>query len=612
MLRGVFVGVRRWWARLGLRGRRELLLFVALLFCYGFFQQVTAWNENSRYDLVRALVDQGTTRIDAYRDNTGDKAFFEGHWYSDKAPGTALLGVPIYAAAKVTSSLAGQTTTEDGAAIQVLAFVESGVATALLVVLLVHLLAPIAGEGWAFVVGIAYGLGSIAFPFATMFFGHAASTAALFASFYVLHRWKTTRGRWAPVIAGLLAGLAVLIEIPTVIGVAVLGLYALWIDRRGALAFVLGGLPMAAVFGLYNWVSFGSPLTIGYMNLLPGGFATGMSEGILGVGWPKPETAGDLLFGARGLVRLAPWFVAVPAGLVALRRRGERAEVLVSAAIVVLFVLYNAGYYLPFGGWTPGPRFLLPALPFAAVLVGLIPQRLRLFAAVLVAAGVGLMFAATVTMPNAPERFDDPLYELWLPRLRSGEFAETSAWLRWGLDGLSGFVALLMAVGFAGLGLALSFARPVVASQTTGRAILVLGVLVLAFSFPFPPFAPVALGWAGSGASPKVVIADIGHTGLTADGVAEIELWARFENRGGAVASSRVQFSVWRATGEGVWAAYRGDVPIPSSVRDAVTMTWRPEDTAPGTYRYGFTVTDASSDREYAAVMAADPIVIGP
>ena len=78
MLGRVIARVRRWWSHVGIRGRRELLLVALLLFCYGFFQQATAWNENSRYDLVRALVDQGTTRIDAYQDNTGDKAFFQG------------------------------------------------------------------------------------------------------------------------------------------------------------------------------------------------------------------------------------------------------------------------------------------------------------------------------------------------------------------------------------------------------------------------------------------------------------------------------------------------------------------------------------------------------
>ena len=54
---------------------------------YGFFLQQPAWNELSRYDLVRALVEQGTVQIDSFHENTGDKAFKDGHYYSDKAPG---------------------------------------------------------------------------------------------------------------------------------------------------------------------------------------------------------------------------------------------------------------------------------------------------------------------------------------------------------------------------------------------------------------------------------------------------------------------------------------------------------------------------------------------
>ncbi len=611
MLRGVFAGVWRWSSHLGIRGRREILLVTLLLFCYGFFQQQPAWNEYSRYDLVRALVDHGTTRIDEYQDNTGDKAYYQGHWYSDKAPGTALLGAPIYVLETATAHLAGHQTLHDITAIQGLAFVESGVATAVLVLLLIRFLGPLVGEGWALVVGLGYALGSIAFPFATMFFGHAASTAALFASFSVLRRWRSSRGRWEPFVAGLLAGLAVLIEIPTLIGVAVLGLYALWIGRRGALAFVLGGLPLAAVFAVYNWVSFGSPINLGYMNLLPGSFASGMSEGILGVGWPRLETAGDLLLGPRGLLRLTPWFLAALAGLVALRDRRVRAEVVVCATIALLFVVYNAGYYLPFGGWTPGPRFLLPALPFAAVLVGLVPARLRLFTALLVAASVAAMFVATVTMPNAPERFTDPLYELWLPRLGSGEFAETGAWIRWGLTDLSSVAVLVVATAFSIAALALSFRRVDVAGQPTGRAVVVLAILGLAFSFPFPPLAPVALGWAGSRAPTQVVVGEIGHTDLTVEGAHEVELWARFENRGGAIASAKLQFAVYRESGEPVWGAYYGDVEVPSDDRDTTTITWRPENIAPGTYRYGFTVSDATSGLRYAAITAADAVVIG-
>jgi len=135
--------------------------------------------------------------------------------------------------------------------------------------------------------------------------------------------------------------------------------------------FVLGGIvPALLLFG-HNTLAFGSPLSLGYANLQNGGFASGMSQGILGVTAPKLAVLGDLTIGPRGLLRLTPWFVLAPLGLVALRRRAVRAEVVVAASICVGFLLFNAGYYLPFGGWTPGPRFLSPALPFAAVLVGL-------------------------------------------------------------------------------------------------------------------------------------------------------------------------------------------------------------------------------------------------
>ncbi len=59
---------------------RRVILALLLLVFYGFFRQVPAWNEYSRYDLVVALVDDGTTRIDRYHENTGDKAFYNGHY----------------------------------------------------------------------------------------------------------------------------------------------------------------------------------------------------------------------------------------------------------------------------------------------------------------------------------------------------------------------------------------------------------------------------------------------------------------------------------------------------------------------------------------------------
>ena len=51
--------------------RTKWALFVLLFVSYAYFYQAGGWNQNSRFDLVRAIVEQRTTRIDGYVENTG-------------------------------------------------------------------------------------------------------------------------------------------------------------------------------------------------------------------------------------------------------------------------------------------------------------------------------------------------------------------------------------------------------------------------------------------------------------------------------------------------------------------------------------------------------------
>ena len=66
---------------------------------YATVIQSFSWNQTSHYDLIRSL-DQDKTTIDPYQENTGDKAFYKGHWYSARAPGLALFALPYYDAIK--------------------------------------------------------------------------------------------------------------------------------------------------------------------------------------------------------------------------------------------------------------------------------------------------------------------------------------------------------------------------------------------------------------------------------------------------------------------------------------------------------------------------------
>lgn len=581
----------RGWLR-GLRPARwrEVILFLTLLVAYGYFLQVPAWNEYSRYDLVRSLVDNGTVRIDAYADNTGDKALYAGHYYSDKAPGTALLGVVPYALQVVVYDVAGVGLPPPETSIQLLAFADCAIVTALLAVLLLRFLTPAVGEAWALAASLGFALGTIAFPFATMLFGHAMSSMFLFAAFYQLWRSRTDPRARLPLSAGLLAGCAVITELPVVLGVAVLGVYALWIGRGHAVRFVAGGIPLALVLMAYNWLAFGSPLSIGYQYDTV--FGAQNSQGILSVVWPSPATAVDLLVGPRGLLRLSPWLALAPLGLLALRRRDVRPEVVVSIGVCAVFLLYNSGALNPLGGWTPGPRYLLPALPFAAILATLAPARLRPLTLVLIVVSVAMVLLATVTMPNAPEAYADPLLGLWLPRLLAGQFAPTGAWLNWGIDGPAQLAILGLVLAMGAAGLVATFLAVRRARALAGAVAAVLAGLVIAISFPLVPWGSL-VARLGSPTAADIAIGATGATFDPADGTRGYSIWADIRNAGVPIGGTKVLFTVHTGPGA-TWSAWLSGQDWAMGTRRVASVRWDASREAPGEYPYDVRVEDAT------------------
>ena len=83
-----------------------MVLGVALFASYAYFYQAGGWNQNARFALVRAILERHTLQIDAYQSHTGDKALWQGHYYSDKAPGASLLALGPVAVARGISRLA--------------------------------------------------------------------------------------------------------------------------------------------------------------------------------------------------------------------------------------------------------------------------------------------------------------------------------------------------------------------------------------------------------------------------------------------------------------------------------------------------------------------------
>ena len=391
------------------------MLFFTLLLTYCYFPPTAGWNENSRFDLSRAIVDQGQLFIDSYHHNTGDKAICAGgHYCSDKAPGASFAGVLPYALYRGLINLRGgaepasrviyagapdarprhirpqdrvQVNRSFAAALYVVAFFVAMMPGALTALLLVNLCSRFNAPRWAsLAVGAIYGLGTMAFPYSTTLYGHQLAALLLTATVSLIERAPRGKGEGAGagrrrgllLCAGLAGGYGILTEYPLAVPVVGLGIYLLATRRRDAVWFALGAAPAAIGLGLYHRAAFGSPLSVGYGHLTYSPFARDQSRGVYGVTYPRLAALYGTLFGRfRGLFYASPVLALSLVGWIWLWRRGEqRRLLLIAAAVVIYFVLLNSSYYMWWGGAAAGPRHVLPMLPLMSLpLIGLVNAR---------------------------------------------------------------------------------------------------------------------------------------------------------------------------------------------------------------------------------------------
>jgi hypothetical protein len=357
--------------------------------------------DTSRLALTQSIALRGAVDIDPYWQDSIDRAFAHGHWYSDKAPGVSLLAVPLYEAIRVEDAIhppAHPVQVWDRKwhvwAIRVL----TGGVAFLALTLLVGRVAEGFVERAGAPVAVTFGLGTMAGSLGPTVFGHLQDALALFAAFIIGSRARRPRD-WLWV--GLLAGVGVLFEYPAGLAAVVLVVYAaLRGGRRAALATCVGGIPAAIVLGGYDWIAFGAPWRLSY-RYTSNVFTAGQRQGFFGVNFPTGHGLWALTFDGHGLLLVSPVLIAAGAGLVLFWRR-SRLEAGVAVAISLLFCLYTAGYFLPNGGTSPGPRFAAAALPFLFLGVPYALARWPLPTLVLsaVSVGVGLFDELTWSVAN--------------------------------------------------------------------------------------------------------------------------------------------------------------------------------------------------------------------
>jgi hypothetical protein len=447
--------------------RAALLSVVALgavTLAYALPLQPVGCGQTSHYAATRSFA-EGRPFIDRYAEETCDLVRRDGHYYAAKAPAMDFWAAPWYLALRGLGAVPPNPQAGEGypaamLGLPVRALWQIGlwavVLPALGLLVLVRRTVERLEPGLGTVVAVALGLGTLVLPFSTLLFAHVPAAALGFLAFALLFGRGATLARTAA--AGAAAGLAASTDLPLAVPAVLLGLYAAAGPPRlrRLAAFGAGGavglLPLLA----FDWWAFGSPFHLAYAGaaINPGanGVELSPNNGFFTLGVPHFRVAMELLLGGRGLLVLTPLVAAGAAGIVLLWRRGLRAEAALVAGLCVAEVAWNAGrpgYELALGGWVPGPRFLIPLLPFLCFALAPALRAAPAVTGALALVSAGSMVVATAAEPLLAN--DDTRH--WFSRVAHGNFAETvlsRAGVGHGWLGIAPFLAaVLLAAGAA-------------------------------------------------------------------------------------------------------------------------------------------------------------------
>jgi 4-amino-4-deoxy-L-arabinose transferase-like glycosyltransferase len=347
-----------------------VLLFLLLWFAYGAAINSSNLLEFNLQQIgVEAMVERGHFYLEGstspHLQTRGDVFEYKGHKYAAKQPGQFMAGAIIYSLLHklgldyannylLTSALITFFTTS-------LVLAASGVA---LFEIAREMTADRRDLFWPLAATLSYALATTAFAYSGIAHHDALATGYLVIAFYLilqLSRGSATKraSHLKAAGAGFLLGLTITTSMLPFFIVVVCVLYFLSLRRWKLLPIFLAGV-FAGLLPLfvYDAVNFSNPF------LLPN-IAGHYSDTYFHV---NPTNFGKkVVFYARALLLYVPIFLLALFGLSYFPRTLKRESQflgLVAIVIVIGFYVFNIDTY---GDCQFGPRYLLPAMPFACL-----------------------------------------------------------------------------------------------------------------------------------------------------------------------------------------------------------------------------------------------------
>ncbi|MGI8894002.1 MAG: hypothetical protein ACR2GN_11180 [Bacteroidia bacterium] len=376
-------------------------------------------NSTSRALAVMSLVEQGQLHFDQYAHLTGDKSFINGHVYSDKAPLPVFIVYPVIKLIQIFGLYPDEVTSRLNLVLVAGGFLVSVLPLVLIMFFLYNHLEDRKSSYrnyWLVTLPIMSGF---LWVYNFSFYSH------ILAGFFIILAYLfIERGKY--LVAGIISGLAFLTEYPVVVipGVWILLEVIKFRKIKPAFTFITGLIPVASLLLLYNYMQSGQILQLSY-DYVSDDYAQ-MKENY-GFGLPSLNAIWGMTFSTyRGLLFFAPLFF--PVVLVAIYyfiRKKESLKNFITHPWFIPFVIYIlliSAYFMWWGGWSFGPRHLIPIVLFIFFYEIKENHLKNFFSPFLIIGFIGLLFMLIVkstVMYGFPSGLN-PFTEVLFPAIKEG------------------------------------------------------------------------------------------------------------------------------------------------------------------------------------------------
>jgi hypothetical protein len=450
-----------------------LFVFLILGSAYGYFFSQHDSNTNARLALVKAIVEEKRLEIDTFHDgvlDTIDKAYYNGHYYNDKAIGTSLLGVPVYYLILKISILFNHVI-KISQFRSLLTLFAISLPNALLATSLYQFVKDATeanSSRFSLLITLAVCLGTPLYLYSSTYYSHSLTGFLLFAVFYFWFSMQQ-EGNISLMrtgLSGLILGFSIITEYPAAIIVLILGCYILWVmwkqkqllDKKVILALIAPAFLPLGILAVYNYSIFGNPFALAYMHESAAQFSNTMQTN-MGFGLPNLQALFYMTFHTTmGLFWQSPvLLLAFPGWVIMWRSKKYRAEAIFSFITILAFFLILSGYYFWWGGLAFTPRFIIPSLPFFAIPLAFLGQKYYKILFALTLVSIAQMFIVTSTIYYglynmlvnvSTDHFyamfeNSTIYSIYWPNFLSGQLVLNKGTSLFGLQGYSSLIPLL-------------------------------------------------------------------------------------------------------------------------------------------------------------------------